>query len=141
MALVRSAEEIQADIARLGGDYDGPDIPVPRLTPRQGQVLDLIVRWFVEQDMAPTGREIAEVLDIDLAAAYRHITALERKGVVTVATNTPRGIRLTATMRGGHRYVPAAPHGLTGYGVFGCRCETCRNANEAEPRDRAERVA
>ena len=50
------------------------------ITPRQQQVLDIIVRWFRENGRPPSQRHIAAELDLALGAANRLVDCLEKAG-------------------------------------------------------------
>lgn len=67
------------------------------LTDKQRRVLEIIRRAVRRRGSAPTYREIARALGVDVRAAYQHVIALERKGVLE---RTGRG------KRGGIRLAP-----------------------------------
>lgn len=70
------------------------------LTPRQKQVLEMVQRFIDESGMPPTRAEIARALGFRSAnAAEDHLRALERKGVLELASGTSRGIRLRDSLR------------------------------------------
>lgn len=73
---------------------------LPKLTPRQQQILDL-VRLSIEQTGAPPTRaEIAAELGFKSAnAAEEHLQALARKGAIELVGGTSRGIRLRASVQ------------------------------------------
>jgi repressor LexA len=71
------------------------------LTSKQAQVLACIQRWVQRTGNAPSYREIATQLRVTVRAAYQHVQALERKGVLT-RTGRQHGLRLTP------EYVPPA---------------------------------
>jgi repressor LexA len=52
------------------------------LTARQQEVIKFIQRHVRRHDRAPTYREIARHIGRDVRAAYQHVQALERKGVL-----------------------------------------------------------
>ena len=52
------------------------------LTSKQTQVLACIQRWVQRTGQAPSYREIAAQLGVTVRAAYQHVQALERKGVL-----------------------------------------------------------
>jgi repressor LexA len=64
------------------------------LTGKQGQVLACIQRGVQRTGRAPSYREIAAQLRVTVRAAYQHVQALERKGVLT-RTGRHHGLRLT----------------------------------------------
>jgi repressor LexA len=55
---------------------------VGELTERQRAVLELVQRRFRRDGRAPSYREIASRLGVDVRAAFQHVEALERKGVL-----------------------------------------------------------
>jgi repressor LexA len=63
------------------------------LTGKQGQVLACIQRWVQRTGQAPSYREIAAQLGVTVRAAYQHVQALERKGVLA-RTRRHHGLRL-----------------------------------------------
>ena len=70
------------------------DKPV-KLTNRQREVLNLILRWIADAGYPPTRRDIAEHFNFRSPnASEEHLKALERKGVIKVLQNTSRGIRV-----------------------------------------------
>lgn len=68
------------------------------LTEKQQKVVAMLVRAARRGLAAPTFREIAEELGVDVRAAYQHIEALERKGVVERGGGH-RGLELTPEFR------------------------------------------
>jgi repressor LexA len=65
------------------------------LTPRQAEVLQLIVDFLQASGFPPTRAEIAQHLGFRSAnAAEEHLRALERKGYIEMLPNASRGIRL-----------------------------------------------
>ncbi len=66
------------------------------LTDKQRRVLEIIRRAVRRRGSAPTYREIATALGVDVRAAYQHVIALERKGVLerTGSKGSKGGIRL-----------------------------------------------
>ncbi len=67
------------------------------LTRRQSQVLDVIRRHISKYGVPPTRAEIADTLGFRSAnAAEDHLRALARKGAITLAAGTSRGIRLVS---------------------------------------------
>lgn len=66
-----------------------------KLTPRQEQILNLIKEAIINTGFPPTRAEIASELGFKSAnAAEEHLQALARKGAITIAPGTSRGIRL-----------------------------------------------
>ena len=63
------------------------------LTGKQGQVLACIQREVQRTGRAPSYREIAAQLGVTVRAAYQHVQALERKGVLA-RTRRHHGLRL-----------------------------------------------
>jgi repressor LexA len=64
------------------------------LTDKQAQVLACIQRGVQRTGQAPSYREIATQLGVTVRAAYQHVQALERKGVLA-RTRRHHGLRLT----------------------------------------------
>lgn len=70
------------------------------LTDRQKEVLDVIVKFMVEHEMAPTLREIGDAIDIrSTNGVDDHLRALIRKGWVSRLSRKSRGIILTTMTR------------------------------------------
>jgi len=70
------------------------------LTPRQSEILMLIQTSINETGRPPTRAEIARELGFkSVNAAEEHLRALERKGVITIAPGTSRGIQLKDSLR------------------------------------------
>jgi repressor LexA len=63
------------------------------LTDKQARVLICLQMWLQRTGHAPSYREIAAHLGVTVRAAYQHVRALERKGILT-KTRHHRGIRL-----------------------------------------------
>ena len=63
------------------------------LTDKQRRVLEIIRRGVRRCGHAPTYREIACALGVDVRAAYQHVVALERKGVLERRGRGKRGKR------------------------------------------------
>jgi repressor LexA len=68
------------------------------LTPKQRAVMDLLVRAARRGHPAPTFREMCAALQVDVRAAYQHVQALEKKGIVR-RLGGRRGIELTPEFR------------------------------------------
>ena len=65
------------------------------LTDKQRRVLEIIQRGVRRTGDAPTYREIARALGVDVRAAYQHVRALERKGCLErTGRGKSGGIRL-----------------------------------------------
>jgi repressor LexA len=64
------------------------------LSDKQAQLLALIQAWMRRTGQAPSYREIAAHFGVTVRAAYQHVQALERKGVLT-RTGRHRGLRLS----------------------------------------------
>jgi repressor LexA len=70
-------------------------IEMPKLTPRQQQILELIQSAIANTGSPPTRAEIATELGFKSAnAAEEHLQALARKGAIELVSGTSRGIRL-----------------------------------------------
>jgi repressor LexA len=68
---------------------------LPKLTPRQAEILALVRDRIVADGMPPTRAEIAQALGFSSAnAAEEHLRALERKGAIELLPGASRGIRL-----------------------------------------------
>ncbi len=66
------------------------------LTKRQAALLEYIQDFLLEHKFPPTFREIGDCFQISVRAAYDHIKALERKGIVTCDKNRSRSIEIVA---------------------------------------------
>ena len=65
-------------------------------TPRQAEVLECIAQWFKRNETAgPTYAEIAELADVCVPTASRHIDALFELGFVHRQKGKRRSLRLT----------------------------------------------
>jgi repressor LexA len=70
-------------------------LDLPKLTPRQAEILALISTAIDESGLPPTRAEIATRLGFASAnAAEEHLRALARKGYVELTPGTSRGIRI-----------------------------------------------
>ncbi len=70
-------------------------LDLPKLTPRQAEILALITSAIHESGLPPTRAEIATRLGFASAnAAEEHLRALARKGYVELTPGTSRGIRI-----------------------------------------------
>jgi repressor LexA len=69
---------------------------MPRLTPRQQQILDWIRGFMEARGMPPTRAEIAAGLGFSTpSSAEDHLQALARKGALEIVPGAARGLRLT----------------------------------------------
>ena len=68
------------------------------LTSKQAQVLAYIQRWVQRTGQAPSYREIAAQLGVTVRAAYQHVQALERKGMLA-RSRRHHGLHLTPEYR------------------------------------------
>ncbi|HTP38296.1 MAG TPA: transcriptional repressor LexA [Steroidobacteraceae bacterium] len=88
---------------------------MPSLTPRQQQILELILRQLAEQGLPPTRGELAGQLGLrNRQGIEQHLRALARKGYLELSAGLARGIRV----REGARAVLALAGGL-GSGLAG----------------------
>jgi len=70
-------------------------LDLPKLTPRQSEILALITSAIQESGLPPTRAEIATCLGFASAnAAEEHLRALARKGYIELTPGTSRGIRI-----------------------------------------------
>ena len=70
-------------------------LDLPKLTPRQAEILALITSAIQESGLPPTRAEIATRLGFASAnAAEEHLRAIARKGYIELTPGTSRGIRL-----------------------------------------------
>ena len=68
-----------------------------RLTLRQREVFDFIEKYISEVGYSPTIREIGKAFGFSEKAAFDHVNALVRKGMIERREdNVPRGLKLTA---------------------------------------------
>ena len=68
-----------------------------RLTLRQREVFDFIEKFISEVGYSPTIREIGKAFGFSEKAAFDHVNALVRKGMIERREdNVPRGLKLTA---------------------------------------------
>ena len=82
-------------MTRLLNDFSGASFDAPRLTARQGQVLELIQQAIARTGAPPTRAELAAELGFASPnAAEDHLRALAKKGVIELVSGTSRGIRL-----------------------------------------------
>jgi repressor LexA len=76
--------------------------PPPRLTSKQGQILDWIRSFIQTRGMPPTRAEIAAGLGFSSpSSAEDHVQALAKKGVLEIVPGASRGLRL--------KEIPGAP--------------------------------
>jgi len=65
------------------------------LTDRQQEVLDILTNYVEEYGIAPSHVELAELIGVKSSkAAADHLKALERKNVIEIYPDKPRGIRI-----------------------------------------------
>lgn len=64
------------------------------LTERQMEIAQFIEQYFDENGYAPSLRDIGNHFGFSPKAAYDHLRALERKGIIKTAGNLPRGMAL-----------------------------------------------
>lgn len=77
--------------------------PLPKLTPRQSEILDLITKAIDESDLPPTRAEIANQLGFaSTNAAEEHLRALAKKGYIELTPGTSRGIRMPQRFHQSH---------------------------------------
>lgn len=62
------------------------------LTDKQREVLAYIEQYRVEHKYSPVIREIAEHFGVSIKGAYDHVTALRKKGAITMADHVSRSI-------------------------------------------------
>lgn len=66
-----------------------------KITPRQQQILDFIVKFGGEHERPPTRSEIAKHFGFKSDnAAQEHLVALARKGFIRLCRHTARGIEV-----------------------------------------------
>ena len=76
-------------------------LDLPKLTPRQAEILALITSAIQESGLPPTRAEIATCLGFASAnAAEEHLRALARKGYIELTPGTSRGIRIAQQHNG-----------------------------------------
>jgi SOS-response transcriptional repressor LexA len=63
-----------------------------RLTPRQREVVLFCRRYAEKHGFAPSLREIAAGLDVNVNAIVGHLAAAAKKGAITRSTRTARGL-------------------------------------------------
>ncbi len=64
------------------------------LTNRQTEVIKFIQEFIMENTYPPTIREIASEFDISVKAAFDHIKALEKKGMLKSGSNKSRSLEI-----------------------------------------------
>jgi repressor LexA len=75
---------------------------LPKLTPRQEEILQLVRNSIAENGAPPTRSEIAHQLGFASAnAAEEHLKALAKKGYLELSPGTSRGIRIRDSIRQG----------------------------------------
>jgi repressor LexA len=93
-------------------------IEMPKLTPRQQQILELIQSAIANTGSPPTRAEIANELGFKSAnAAEEHLQALARKGAIELVSGTSRGIRLKGGNQRSYQdsstFNPSSPSGFS----------------------------
>jgi len=84
-------------------DYSEELIALPKLTPRQSEILELISKAIEETGLPPTRAEIANQLGFASAnAAEEHLRALAKKGYIELTPGTSRGIRIPQRFNQAH---------------------------------------
>lgn len=63
---------------------------MPTLTPKQKQILSLIVNYYNLHGFAPSCADIARQLQISRTTVHQHFIALERKGFLSHTKNVSR---------------------------------------------------
>lgn len=64
------------------------------LTKRQQEVVEFIENYMDTNGFSPSVRDIADNFGFSPKAAYDHMTALKKKGIIKTADNLPRGLAL-----------------------------------------------
>jgi len=67
---------------------------VKLLTKRQTAVLDFITSYMEKHKHAPSRRELAKVFGVQVNGITGHLTALEKKGAISISKRKARGIHL-----------------------------------------------
>lgn len=68
------------------------------LTNRQSEVFDVLKQYVQEYGIAPTHVELAELIGVSSSkAAADHLKALEKKNVIKIYADKPRGIQIIET--------------------------------------------
>lgn len=62
------------------------------LTKRQQEVIDFIEYYLAENGFAPSVRDIGDHFGFSPKAAFDHLTALRKKGIIKTADNLPRSV-------------------------------------------------
>lgn len=95
MAQITNKVSKQTFAGELSGCAGLVTSPETQITPRQQEVLDLLVDFVNAHGYPPTCQELANLLGVASPnAALTHLRALERKGVITLVPGTSRGIRI-----------------------------------------------
>ncbi len=83
------------------------------LSERQRRIYELIVEYTRREGRPPTNREIGQGVGIRSTGHIdHHLTALEKKGLITRVRGKSRGIRMNETATGGLRVVGAIAAGV-----------------------------
>jgi repressor LexA len=88
--------------------------PVGRLTPRQVQLLRIIVRVQASHCFSPTIGELAAELGISRSTTFEHIGELRRKGLLSAHAGRARSLKLTSRARNLLSSLAEGPSGEAG---------------------------
>ncbi len=78
-----------------------------KITRRQNEIFEYLVKSIEVDYTTPTFREIAEHFEISIKAAYDHVKALEKKGKVQCDRHRARGLVIPSLVgQGGINYIP-----------------------------------
>lgn len=66
----------------------------PVLTAQQKNVLQQLEKFIHETGYPPTRLELANILDMQPNGAQQHLAALKKKGCISIAEKTSRGLRV-----------------------------------------------
>jgi SOS-response transcriptional repressor LexA len=80
------------------------------LTRRQGEVLQFIRRYWAEEGLSPTQKEIAAHLGVGKVTVYELVNRLERKGAIKRERCFPRSIQVLAAHGNGRQGASVCPH-------------------------------
>lgn len=64
------------------------------MTERQQEVYDFIVSYIQENLFPPSHSEIGKALFLTRTAVYYHLKNLQKKGLIEIKNNAPRGIKV-----------------------------------------------
>jgi len=74
--------------------------PIDGLTPRQIEVLRLIVSFCDRQRYSPTMAELAGELGLSRSTVFEHLSELQRKGLLSTSPGKARSLKVTSRGRG-----------------------------------------